>query len=67
MSCLAVVEAGESYVVSNPSFYFNLGPGQHEIEFSMSAQASSPLDSYAALGSLGGAASLEADARLRIE
>ena len=64
---LAVVEAGESYVVSNPSFYFNLGPGQHEIEFSMSAQASSPLDSYAALGSLGGAASLEAGARLRIE
>jgi hypothetical protein len=64
---LAVVEAGESHVVSNPSFYFKLGPGQHEIEFSMSIQSSSPLDSYAALGSLGGAASLEAGARLRIE
>ena len=64
---LAVVESGESHAVSNPSFYFDLGPGPHEIEFSMSAQAYSPLDSYAALGSLGGAVSLNAGARLRIE
>ena len=64
---LAVVGAGERYVVKESSFFFKLGPGQHELVFSMSAQASSPLDAEPGFGDPGGQASLQAVARLRVE
>ncbi len=64
---LAVVRAGEQYVVEDNSFFFKLGPGEHELLFSMSAHATSPQYANASLGYPGGSASLKAEASLRVE
>lgn len=58
---VAVIGAGETHAVTDPSFYFDLGPGPHELEFSMSVRVSS--------GSVleSSTASVAAGSRLRLE
>ena len=64
---LALVQTGEVFTVKDNSFFFKLGPGDHELMFSMSARASSPQHAYVGFGRMGGAASLKANTSLRVE
>lgn len=62
---VAVVRNGTAYTVEDPSFYFDLTPGAHELVFTIKLSAGSP--QHPGLEGRSGAAGIDVTGRLRVE